>query len=70
MKAKKRALVLCRADGPRRVLEDEKLALSWEGPFRVKSNLSNGAYRLKMIDDKPIPQTWNSIHLRAFYVQV
>ena len=63
-------LILRRADGPRRAHEEAKLAPNWEGPFRVKKDLSNGAYKLKTIDGRLIPRTWNSTHLRSYYVQV
>ncbi|XP_025636239.1 uncharacterized protein [Arachis hypogaea] len=44
-----------------------KLAANWEGPYRVKEVLGNGAYRLEQLDSKEIPRTWNAINLRRFY---
>ena len=63
-------VVFHRVDNPHRRSKEGKLAPNWEGPFRVKQNLSNRAYKLEMIDGKPILRTWNRTHLRAYYVQV
>ena len=64
------SLVLRLADGPRRIPAEGKLTATWEGPFRVTTNLGNGAYRLESIDGKAIPRTWNGTHLKAYHVQV
>ena len=63
-------LILHWADSLYNASEEGKLAPNWERPFRVKLNLSKGAYKLEMIDGKPIPRTWNNTHLRGYYVQV
>nr|KYP60581.1 Pol polyprotein [Cajanus cajan] len=39
-----------------------KLAPNWDGPYRVRHNLSNGAYKLEYLSGEPIPRTWNSSH--------
>ncbi|XP_072076432.1 uncharacterized protein [Arachis hypogaea] len=44
-----------------------KLAANWEGPYKVKEVLGNGAYKLERLDGKEIPRTWNSVNLRRFY---
>jgi len=44
-----------------------KLALKWEGSFRVKENLGNKAYKLKLLTGESIPRTWNSTHLKFYY---
>nr|KYP53835.1 hypothetical protein KK1_024409 [Cajanus cajan] len=43
---------------------DGKLAPTWGGPFRVTEDLENGAYRLEELNGKPIPRTWNAMHLK------
>ncbi|XP_052735490.1 uncharacterized protein LOC108328707 [Vigna angularis] len=44
-----------------------KLAANWEGPFRVAEEMSNGAYRLQLLDGQPIPNTWNATHLKYYF---
>ncbi|XP_016185798.1 uncharacterized protein LOC107627482 [Arachis ipaensis] len=62
-----RDLVLGRNDiGPPSPGEG-KLAANWEGPYRVKEVLGNGAYKLERLDGKEMPRTWNSGNLRRFY---
>ena len=57
-------------EGPRRIIEEGKLTINWEGPFKVRTNLANEAYKLESIDGKLIPWTWNSTHLKAYHVQI
>ena len=42
-------LVLRRADGPRKEVNEGKLAPNWEGPFRVTKSLGNKAYRIQTL---------------------
>ncbi|XP_014489934.1 uncharacterized protein LOC106752716 [Vigna radiata var. radiata] len=44
-----------------------KLAASWEGPYRIREGLNNGAYRLEHLDGKAIPNTWNISHLKLYF---
>nr|KYP75310.1 Pol polyprotein [Cajanus cajan] len=44
-----------------------KLAPNWNGPYRVRHNLNNGAYKLEYLSGEPIPRTWNSSHLKMYY---
>nr|KYP51927.1 Retrovirus-related Pol polyprotein from transposon 17.6 [Cajanus cajan] len=44
-----------------------KLAPNWDGPFRIRHNLNNGAYKLEYLSGEPIPRTWNSTHLKVYY---
>ena len=39
-------LILRRDDGPRKEINEGKMAPNWEGSYRVIENLGNGAYRL------------------------
>ena len=51
-----RSLILRQIEKPCKTQEEGKLAANWEGPFRVQQNLNNGAYRLEIINGKPIPR--------------
>nr|XP_029145797.1 uncharacterized protein LOC114924690 [Arachis hypogaea] len=44
-----------------------KLAVNWEGPYRVREVLDKGAYKLEKLDGKEIPRTWNVSNLKRFY---
>nr|KYP38265.1 Gypsy retrotransposon integrase-like protein 1 [Cajanus cajan] len=44
-----------------------KFAPNWDGPFRIRHNLNNGAYKLEYLSGEPIPRTWNSSHLKVYY---
>nr|KYP75181.1 Retrovirus-related Pol polyprotein from transposon 17.6 [Cajanus cajan] len=44
-----------------------KLAPNWDGPFRVRHNLNNGAFKLEHLSGEPIPRTWNSTNLKMYY---
>ena len=57
------SLILERVEGPHKAVMEGKLVINWEGPFRVKQNLVNRAYQLKMINRKSILRTWNGTHL-------
>ena len=43
------------------------LGPNWEGPYIIVEVLRLGTYRLKRLDDKPMPQSWNAEHLRSYY---
>ncbi|XP_020231099.1 uncharacterized protein LOC109811704 [Cajanus cajan] len=51
----------------RKDLRHGKLAPNWDGPFRIRHNLNNGAYKLEHLSGEPIPRTWNSSHLKMYY---
>ncbi|RDX83017.1 hypothetical protein CR513_36116, partial [Mucuna pruriens] len=44
--------------------KSNKLMPKWEGPFRVKKEVGQGAYRLETLKGKEIPRTWNAASLR------
>jgi hypothetical protein len=58
-------LVLRRVANPDTV---GKLQLKWEGPFLVVSSSRPDSYRLKDMDGKDIPRSWNADELRRYYV--
>jgi transposase InsO family protein len=45
-----------------------KFHLKWEGPFLVVSSSRPSSYRLKDMDGKDIPRSWNADELRRYYV--
>ncbi|XP_020236489.1 uncharacterized protein LOC109816038 [Cajanus cajan] len=44
-----------------------KFAPNWDGPYRIRHNLNNGAYKLEYLSGEPIPRTWNASHLKVYY---
>lgn len=48
--------------------KDEALGSNSERPLVLAKMLSNGAYRLSRQGGKLIPRTWNSEHLRPYFV--
>jgi len=44
-----------------------KLSPNWEGPYRVKAVIKDGAYHLEQLDGTPITRSWNISNLRRFY---
>ncbi|XP_020208116.1 uncharacterized protein LOC109793058 [Cajanus cajan] len=57
-----------RATGAARCNSSEgKLSANWDGPFRIRHALHNGAYKLEELSGKVIPRTWNSTHLKTYY---
>ena len=45
-----------------------KLAPKWEGPYVIDAVLGKGAYKLRTINDKEVPRTWNAQQLRKCYM--
>ena len=45
----------------------EALAPKWEEPVQISQAFGNRAYKLKTLDGKLIPRTWNVDNLRKFY---
>nr|XP_025647465.1 uncharacterized protein LOC112742447 [Arachis hypogaea] len=60
-------LVLRRNDIGLPTQGEGKLAVNWEGPYRVKEVIGKGAYKLEKLDGREIPRTWNASNLRRFY---
>ena len=44
-----------------------KLALKWEGPYKVVGNHRPGAYHLEDTQGKHLPHPWNAQHMGKFY---
>ena len=60
-------LVLRRVVGNIRDTNAGKLALTWEGPYRVTAIASAGAYYLECMDERSLPWPWNVHNLKKFY---
>ena len=60
-------LVLRKVRGNTRDINAEKLAPTWEGPYRVTTIAGAGAYYLDDLEEKPLPQPWNAHNLKKFY---
>ncbi|XP_035832008.1 uncharacterized protein LOC118481031 [Helianthus annuus] len=45
-----------------------KLAPKWEGPYIIDEVLGKGAYKLRTMNDKEVPRTWNAQQLRKCYI--
>ncbi|RRT64309.1 hypothetical protein B296_00019387 [Ensete ventricosum] len=44
-----------------------KLALNWEGPYRVMEVVRDGTYTLATMEGRVLPRTWHISNLRKFY---
>nr|GEZ72993.1 reverse transcriptase domain-containing protein [Tanacetum cinerariifolium] len=45
-----------------------KLGPKWEGPYEVTDALRNGAYKLRSMDGRMLPRTWNVANLKRCYL--
>ena len=52
-------LVLWKAVGNARDVSAGKLALNWEGQYRVTTIAEVGAYFLEDMEEWPLPRPWN-----------
>ena len=43
------------------------LGPNWEGPYMIANVLQPGTYKLKRLDGKVVPRTWNVELLRPYY---
>ena len=43
------------------------LGPNWEGPYMIAEVLRPGTYRLKWLDGKMVPRSWNAELLRPYY---
>ena len=59
--------VLRRAVGSMRDTNAEKLAQTWEGPYRITAIAGMGAYYLEDMNEIPLPQSWNAYNIKKFY---
>ncbi|XP_072073960.1 uncharacterized protein [Arachis hypogaea] len=60
-------LVLQRNNNELPTQGEDKLAVNWEGSYRVKEVIDKGAYKLEKLDGKEVSRTWNAGNLRRFY---
>ena len=59
-------LVLRRAVGNMQDTNVGKLALTWEGPYRVTAIVGVEAYYLEDLDERPLHLPWNICNLKKF----
>ncbi|GKF96225.1 hypothetical protein Tco_0288960, partial [Tanacetum coccineum] len=45
-----------------------KLGPKWEGPYEVTEALGKGAYKLRDMDGRELPRTWNIWNLKKCYL--
>nr|GEW20822.1 reverse transcriptase domain-containing protein [Tanacetum cinerariifolium] len=57
-----------RANGPSHAKDVGKLRPKWEGPYEVSEALGNGAYKLRDMDGRELPRTWNICNLKRCYL--
>ncbi|XP_074351311.1 uncharacterized protein LOC141690405 [Apium graveolens] len=50
------------------VRERGKLALNWEGPYKVQKTLGWGFYKLETMNGDEVPCTWHASNLNVHYV--
>ncbi|XP_075658845.1 uncharacterized protein LOC142628685 [Castanea sativa] len=60
-------LVLRKVIGNTQDVNAGKLALSWEGPYRVTAIVGAGAYNLEDLKEKLLHRPWNVHNLKKFY---
>ena len=48
--------------------EKGKLALNWEGPYKIKKTLGRGSYKLETLDGAEVPRTWHASNLKVYYI--
>lgn len=44
-----------------------KLALNWEGLFRIRQKLNNEAYKLESLEGVEIPRAWNVTNSKSYF---
>ena len=60
-------LMLHKVVGATKNLAWGKLGPNWEGPYRITSKASIGAYFLEDLDEHVIPRHWNVNNLKRYY---
>ena len=60
-------LMLCKVVGVAKNPAWGKLRPNWEGPYRITSEASIGAYFLEDLDEHVIPRPWNLNNLKRYY---
>ncbi|GJU28981.1 reverse transcriptase domain-containing protein [Tanacetum coccineum] len=57
-----------RANDASHVEDTGKLGPKWEGPYEVTEALGKGAYKLRDMDGRELPRTWNICNLKKCYL--
>ncbi|GJX84718.1 hypothetical protein Tco_0335492 [Tanacetum coccineum] len=59
---------LYRANDASHAEDTGKLGPKWEGPYEVTEALGKGAYKLRDMDGRELPRTWNICNLKKCYL--
>jgi hypothetical protein len=62
-------LVLCKVTLTTKGPIERKLALNWEGPYKVISCQRPRAYYLEDLEGKVLQRPWNAEHLKRYFFQ-
>ncbi len=60
-------LVLRKVIGSRRDATHGKLGPNWEGPYKITSVASTGAFRIEGPNNTPVKRPWNICNLKKYY---
>jgi len=60
-------LVLRRASIGMKNVKDGKLAVNWEGPYKIQRTTRSGAYALETLQGKEIKRTFNAADLKRYF---
>lgn len=44
-----------------------KLGPNWEGPYRIRTDIGKGSYRLEELNGRQVPRSWNAANLRFYF---
>ena len=61
-------LVLWNCEASRPTEEWKKLSLNSKRPYQINKILGFGAYKLADLSGRIIPNTWNAVHLKKYYL--
>nr|GFC67178.1 reverse transcriptase domain-containing protein [Tanacetum cinerariifolium] len=57
-----------RANGASHAKDAGKLGPKWEGPYEVTEAVGNSAYKVRDMDGRELPRTWNICNLKRCYL--
>jgi len=46
---------------------DGKLFANWDGPYRIRDDAGESAYKLEQLSREEILNTWNVSHLKFYF---
>ncbi|GJY62784.1 hypothetical protein Tco_0464244 [Tanacetum coccineum] len=60
--------VVYRSNDASHAIGGGKLGLKWEGPYKVKEALGDGAYKIRSTNGTVLLRTWNLANLKKCYL--